>query len=106
LRRVELAGDRAIDRFESVEARVRLLSPAAHVVVIELGAGGKVERHPAAARQLFIVVRGSGWVAGGDGEREAITSGDAVLWEPGEEHESGSGEGLTALVVESGEIDA
>jgi hypothetical protein len=47
-----------------------------------------------------------GWVAGDDGEREAITSGDAVLWEPGEEHESGSDEGLTALVVESGEIDA
>jgi hypothetical protein len=56
LRRVELTGEREIDRFESVAARVRRLAPEAHVVVI---------------------------------------------WEAGEEHESGSDSGLTALVVES-----
>jgi hypothetical protein len=39
------------------------------------------------------------------GERETIGAGEAVLWEPGEEHESGSDDGMTALVVESDSID-
>jgi quercetin dioxygenase-like cupin family protein len=105
LRRVELTGDREIDRFESVAARVRRLAPEAHVVVIEIGAGGTVGRHPAASQQLFAVVRGSGWVAGAGGSREAIASGEAVLWDAGEEHESGSDEGLIAVVVEADGID-
>jgi quercetin dioxygenase-like cupin family protein len=105
LRRVELTGEQEIDRFESVAARVRRLAPEAHVVVIELGAGGTVGRHPAAAQQLFAVLRGSGWVAGGDGVRHEIRAGEAVLWDAGEEHESGSDLGLTALVVEADVID-
>ena len=101
MRRVELTGEREIDRFESVAARVRRLAPEAHVVVIEVGAGGRVGTHPAAAQQLFAVVRGSGWVAGADGERHQIELGEAVLWDAGEEHESGSDDGLTALIVEA-----
>jgi mannose-6-phosphate isomerase-like protein (cupin superfamily) len=101
VRRVELAGERDIDRFESVAARVRRLASEAHVVVIEIGAGGTVGRHPAAAQQLFVVVAGSGWVEGGDGSREPIASGEAVVWGPGEEHASGSDRGLMALVVET-----
>jgi mannose-6-phosphate isomerase-like protein (cupin superfamily) len=69
-------------------------------VVIEIGAGGVLGRHPATAPQLFVAVRGSGWVSGGDGEREPIEAGEAVAWELGEEHESGSDEGMTAIVVE------
>lgn len=106
MRRVELAGQREIDRFESVAARVHRLAAEAHVVVIEIGPGGTVGRHPAASQQLFAVVRGSGWVAGRDGEREPIAAGEAVLWEPGEEHESGSERGMTALVVEAEAVDA
>jgi quercetin dioxygenase-like cupin family protein len=77
------------------------LAPEAHVVVIEVAPGGVVARHPAVVRQLFAVLSGSGWVSGADGERELIRAGEAVLWEPGEEHESGSEKGLTALVVEA-----
>jgi quercetin dioxygenase-like cupin family protein len=105
VKRVELTGEREIDRFESVAARVRRLAPEAHVVVIELGAGGTVGRHPAAAQQLFAVLRGSGWVAGDDGVRHEIRAGEAVLWDAGEEHESGSDLGLTALVIEADVID-
>jgi quercetin dioxygenase-like cupin family protein len=54
---------------------------------------------------LFTVVRGAGWVSGGDGGRAAIAAGEAVLWEAGEEHESGSDEGMTALVVEAESLD-
>jgi quercetin dioxygenase-like cupin family protein len=85
----------------SVAAAVRRLAGGAHVVVIEIEPGGVVGRHPAAGAQLFAVVDGSGWVSGGDGEPEQIVAGEAVAWEPGEEHESGSDEGMTVLVVES-----
>jgi quercetin dioxygenase-like cupin family protein len=105
LRRVELTGEREIDRFETVSARVRRLAPEAHVVVIEVGAGGTVGRHPAAAQQLFAVLRGSGWVAGDDRVRHEIRAGEAVLWDAGEEHESGSDLGLTALVLEADVIE-
>jgi quercetin dioxygenase-like cupin family protein len=104
VRRVELTGEREIDRFESVAARVRRLAPEAQVVLIEIGAGGEVGRHPAAAQQLFLVVRGTGWVAGGEGPREEISAGEAVIWGAGEEHESGSDGGMTALVVEADSI--
>jgi quercetin dioxygenase-like cupin family protein len=85
---------------------VRRLAGDAHAVVIELEAGGIVGRHPAASAQLFVVVGGSGWVSGADGLRIQISAGEAVLWEPGEEHESGSDEGMTVLVVEAEAIDA
>jgi quercetin dioxygenase-like cupin family protein len=73
--------------------------------VIEIAPGGIVGQHPAVVAQLFVVVRGSGWVSGADGEREAIESGQAVLWEQGEEHESGSDTGMTVLAVEAESLD-
>jgi quercetin dioxygenase-like cupin family protein len=83
---------------------VRRLTPGAHVVVIEVEPGGVVARHPAGGFQLFAVMSGSGWVSGGDGGREPIASGEAVVWDPGEEHGSGSDEGMTVLVVEAESI--
>lgn len=85
----------------SSAAAVKRLAGEAHVVVIEIESGGVVGRHPAVAAQLFAVVKGSGWVSGADGEREPISAGEAVLWEPGEAHESGSDEGMRVLVVEA-----
>jgi quercetin dioxygenase-like cupin family protein len=80
---------------------VRRLAGEAHVATIEIGPGGVVGRHPTASTQLFVVVRGAGWVSGYDGAREPIAAGEAVIWEPGEEHESGSDAGMTVLVVEA-----
>ena len=105
MRRVELSGERPVTASGSVNAAVRRLGAHAHVVVIELDSGGLVARHPAAGAQLFAVVQGSGWVSGGDGERELIRAGEAVVWDPGEEHESGSEEGMTVLVVEAESLD-
>jgi len=105
VRRVRLEGEREVTAPGSVDARVRRLASEAHVVVIEVRAGGIVARHPAVGAQLFAVVAGSGWVSGGDGAREAVSAGEAVLWDPGEEHESGSDDGMTALVVEAGSLD-
>jgi quercetin dioxygenase-like cupin family protein len=105
LRRVELSGERPLTALGSVKAAVRRLAAEAHVVVIEVGPGGVVGRHPARTEQLFTVIRGSGWVSGGEGERGLIQAGEAVLWEVGEEHESGSEDGMAVLVVESESLD-
>jgi quercetin dioxygenase-like cupin family protein len=73
----------------------------AHVVCIRLGAGGVLGRHPASVDQFFVVVEGEGWASGVDGERVPVAAGTAIHWHAGEEHESGSDVGLTAIVVES-----
>ena len=106
MRRVELRGEREVTAPGSISARVRRLAAEARAVVIEIAAGGVVARHPAVGSQLFVVVSGSGWVSGADGEREAIRAGEAVLWDQGEEHESGSDEGMKALVLEAESLDA
>ena len=106
MRRVELRGEREVTAPGSISARVRRLAAEAHAVVIEIAPGGVVARHPAVVSQLFVAVSGSGWVSGAGGEREAIRAGEAVLWDQGEEHESSSDEGMTALVVEAESLDA
>jgi hypothetical protein len=94
---------RAIGRFGSVGAHrlggVRF-SGGGGWNVLELDAGGHLGRHPTLLAQLFVVVDGSGWVAGADGVRVAIGSGEAALWDPGEEHESGSEGGVRVVVLE------
>ena len=101
VRRVELTGEREVTAPGSMSARVRRLAAQGARRRDRDRSGRRRRQHPAAVAQLFVVVSGSGWVSGADGEREAIVAGQAVLWEPGEEHESGSDEGMTALVVEA-----
>jgi mannose-6-phosphate isomerase-like protein (cupin superfamily) len=72
-----------------------------HVVCLRLGAGGVLGLHPASVDQLFVVIEGEGWAKGADGEPVPVSAGTAVHWAAGEEHESGSESGLTAIVVES-----
>ncbi len=73
----------------------------AHVVLIRIEGGGVLGRHLAAADQLFVIVEGEGWVSGADDSRIRVEAGAAVFWATGEEHESGTDAGMTALVVEA-----
>lgn len=70
------------------------------IVVMHLPADGLIGRHPAGLRQALAVVVGSGWVSGGDGRERIIRAGYAALWEPGEEHETRTEDGLTAVCIE------
>ena len=63
-------------------------------------APGVIGRHPTPLWQLFLVVSGSGWVTGASGDRRTLRPGEAALWSPGEDHASGSDDGLTAVVVQ------
>ena len=93
----------AVGPMTSVGTTVPLTLPdgEAHVVCIRLAAGGLLGRHPASVDQVFVVVNGSGWVRGADEEPTTVDAGTAVYWSAGEEHESGTDSGMTAIVVES-----
>ncbi len=68
--------------------------------VFRIAPGGRIARHPATDPQLLAVLEGAGEVSGEDGVFVAIAAGEAVFWEQGEEHETRSEPGLTALIVE------
>ena len=75
------------------------------VDLVYLEPGARIGRHPTRLAQLFAVVQGEGWVTGADGVREPIRAGEAVRWEPGEEHESGTDTGLLAVIVQADRLD-
>jgi quercetin dioxygenase-like cupin family protein len=74
------------------------------MVMVRLRAGGVIGRHPAAGRQLLVVVEGDARVRGGDGPVVDLGPGEAAVWEPGEPHETRTTDGLVAMVVE-GDLD-
>jgi quercetin dioxygenase-like cupin family protein len=68
--------------------------------VFRVAPGGRIARHPATYPQVLAVLDGSGNVAGPSGVEEPIAAGEAVFWQAGEEHETKSADGLTALIIE------
>lgn len=62
---------------------------------------GLLGRHPTRLWQLFYVVDGAGWVSDDENQRFDISAGEAVLWSPGENHSSGSDEGMIVVIVQS-----
>lgn len=80
------------------------LSADAHLVSVALAPGGVIGRHPAAARQLLVVLDGQAEVSGADGAPRRLSAGQAAVWEPGESHETRSATGLSALIIE-GDLD-
>ena len=72
---------------------------AFQVAIFRIAAGGLIARHPASVPQILAVIDGSGSVSGSDGVSEDIAAGEAVFWAEGEEHETHTETGLTALTV-------
>jgi quercetin dioxygenase-like cupin family protein len=68
--------------------------------VFRLAPGGRIARHPADVPQIIAVLEGEAQVSGADGAVESLGPGEAVFWPQGEEHETASASGATALVVE------
>ena len=69
--------------------------------IFRLGPSARLRRHPATLPQILAVLEGSGRVSGSDGEFQPIGSGEAVFWLAGEEHETETDTGLTALILEA-----
>jgi hypothetical protein len=53
---------------------------------------------------LFLVIAGSGWIAGADGMRHPVEAGQGASWAAGEVHTSGTDTSLTALAVEGSSL--
>ena len=104
--RVLAAPARALTSFGSVGAslvRAALVEQPQDgfaVDVVRREPGGTIGRHPTRLWQLLLAVEGSGWVSGDDGAGRPLAVGQAALWAPGEEHASGTDDGLTAVVVQ------
>lgn len=98
---------RSVDSYDNSGLSIAAfgLCAEAHLVSVRLRQGGVIARHPAAGRQLLVVLVGDAIVSGGaNGDPVEIGPGQAAVWEPHEPHETRSATGLSALVVE-GEID-
>ena len=73
----------------------------AQAAIFRVAPGGRLARHPATYAQILAVLDGAGEVSGDDGEFAPIRAGEAVFWAEGEEHETRSSDGMTALIVEA-----
>jgi quercetin dioxygenase-like cupin family protein len=73
--------------------------------IFRVAPGGRLARHPATVPQILAVLEGSGEVSGEDGVAEPIAAGEAVFWSQGEEHETTSAPGLTALIIEGEQVE-
>jgi len=67
--------------------------------LINIEKGGIVGYHKVPVPQLFLVVEGE------DGNRVMVKKGVGVFWNKGEGHISGSETGLTALVLQTDELE-
>jgi quercetin dioxygenase-like cupin family protein len=89
------------DRLEDVTIAPLTAPGPPQAAIFRLGPGGRIARHPAAVPQVLAVLDGAGLVSGADGEFRPIAAGEAVFWAEGEEHETATDHGLTALIVEA-----
>ncbi|MEI2466608.1 cupin [Niallia taxi] len=92
-----------IGNYQSMSAyytKIMRTDKPVNIGIIHIESGGLVGYHEAPVAQAFIVMEGKGWIKGADKLEQAIQSGEGVLWEKGEGHESGSEEGMTVLVLQ------
>lgn len=102
--RTDVGAAKLIDQYNSQHAAVtHLVENAAEATInaIYLGMSGTLGAHTTPVDQLFVVVSGRGWVQLGDNEPIAVRSGQAILWEAGEMHTSGTHHGMVAIVIEA-----
>jgi hypothetical protein len=96
-----------ITKFDSnfVMSRIILTDKPAHIGCMHLEADGIIGYHQAVVPQLFLVVSGEGFVRGENEAIYSIKAGEAAFWVKDEFHETSTKTGLTAIVIESEELD-
>lgn len=72
----------------------------ATIVAVQLAAGGRIGRHPAVGGQLLCVTSGQVEISGGDGVPLIASAGTAVVFAPGEDHETRALSDATLAIME------
>lgn len=96
-----------ITKFNSdfIMTRIIQTNSEASIGCMHLGANGLIGYHQAVGPQLLLIISGEGLVSVDREEYIKVQPGDAVFWEKDEWHETKTANGLTAIVIESGELD-
>ena len=97
-----------VERFESrgfsISRILTNMSNVQRIGCLNLDKNGVVGFHQATCPQLFLVVDGSGWVAGESRQRIPIAAGQAAFWNTNEWHESGTDFGMRAIAIEADDL--
>ncbi len=96
-----------ISKFNSdfIMSRIIQTEQAAHIGYMYLEADGVIGYHQAVTPQLLLILVGEGMVRGEKDEYVKVEAGDAVFWSKDEWHETKTATGLTAIVIESEELN-
>ncbi len=96
-----------ITKFDSnfIMNRITQTQNSAHIGAMHLEENGIIGYHQAVVSQLLLIVEGEGKVRGKEENFISVKSGEAVYWEKDEWHETKTEDGLTAIVIESEELD-
>jgi quercetin dioxygenase-like cupin family protein len=96
-----------IIKFDSdfVMSRIVRTTNATHIGFMYLEQNGTIGYHQATMPQLLLIMSGEGFVRGEAEEYYKVQPGDAVFWIKGEWHETKTDSGITAVVIESEELN-
>ena len=96
-----------ISKFNSnfIMSRVIQTDKASNIGCMHLEGNGIVGYHQAVVPQLLLVMNGEGYVRNDEVQNIKVQPGDAVFWEKDEWHETKTDKGLTAIVIESSELN-
>jgi quercetin dioxygenase-like cupin family protein len=96
-----------ITKFDSdfVMSRIVRTTSATHIGYMYLEENGIIGYHQATMPQLLLVISGEGLVRGESDEYFKVEPGTAIFWKKGEWHETKTAAGLSAIVIESEELN-
>jgi quercetin dioxygenase-like cupin family protein len=96
-----------ITKFNSdfIMTRIIQTNSAASIGCMHLEENGLIGYHQAVGPQLLLILSGDGLVSIDCEKYFKVQPGDAVFWEKDEWHETKTTKGLTAIVIESGELN-
>lgn len=96
-----------ITKFDSdfVMSHITRTEKVAQIGCAHLDKNGLIGYHQAVVPQLLLIVNGEGWVRGEANEYMEVHSGEAVFWDKDEWHETKTDTGLTAIVIESEDLN-
>ncbi|MHA6253471.1 cupin [Oceanobacillus sp. CAU 1775] len=96
-----------ISQFNSdfIMSRIIQTDKPTNIGCMHLDENGIVGYHQAVVPQLLLILNGKGYVRNEKNEYFKVESGDAVFWDKDEWHETKTNVGLTAIVIESEELN-